>query len=100
LVDLVKYRESLQELWQEERFRPVLAYLSMCRQGAYEKICGIDFSKPAEDVKIQTANGVQLLQTYTSLLELPSMLKSLEEQQVKNEQAKIALVNNQEGGKL
>jgi len=77
--DLLPYRKSLQELWEREEFQPVLAYLSRVRQEAYEAMCALNLLDSDEVIAAKTRIQVTQLKSFNSVLQLPQVLKEIED---------------------
>ena len=84
VADLIPHRKFLQELWAREEFQPVLAYLSRMRQEAYEALCAINLQDSSEEIAAKTRVYVTQLKAFNSTLQLPQVLKEIED---RNERA-------------
>jgi len=100
VADLIPHRKFLQELWAREEFQPVLAYLSRMRQEAFDSFVAIDFTKPAEEVKTLAAMYVMQLKSFSTMAQLPNLLKQLEYTDEERAAKVVAMKNSQEGGEL
>jgi hypothetical protein len=83
-----------------EEFQPVLAYLSRMRQEAFDSLVAIDLTKPAEEVKTQTAVYIMQLKCYSNIQLLPELLKQLEYTDAQRAAKVVQMKSSQEGGEL
>jgi len=70
------------------------------RQEAFDSFVAIDFTKPAEEVKTQAAMYVMQLKSFSTMAQLPELLKQLEYTDERREAKIVQMKNSQEGGKL
>ena len=78
----------------------MLAYLSRMRQEAFDSFVAIDFTKPAEEVKTLAAMYVMQLKSFSTVAQLPNLLKQFEYTNEERAAKVVAMKNSQEGGEL
>jgi hypothetical protein len=70
------------------------------RQEAFDNFVAIDFTKPAEEVKTQAAMYVMQLKSFSTMAQLPELLKQLEYTDEQRAAKLVQMKNSQEGGEL
>ena len=82
LEDLIPYKDSLKELWQEERFQPVLAFLSSLGKEQYDTLLSVPSYINTESTKTLLTMAVASARAniLNVLVILPEAIRRVEKQ--------------------
>ena len=98
--DLIPYHKSLKELWDKEEFQPVLGLLSSLKEEAIVGLRVLDLKLSAEEVKTHAAILKTQLNLANMFLQLPAVVKEVEQNIEAQKNKVVAFKNSQEGGEL
>jgi hypothetical protein len=99
--DLIPYRASLKELWGREEFQPVVALFSSMRDEAIMGVRTLGIIGATPHDVIATASQLKTQLNLTNmLLELPAVIKEMEDRLAQVEMKKGRMREAQEGATI
>ena len=98
--ELIPYKASLQELWGQEEFQPVLALLRGMKEEAVMNVRTIqDFDTP-DGIKTHALKAKFMLNLTSMLIELPSYIQKAQDDINASQNKAAAMKSATEGGSI
>lgn len=98
--DLIPYRQSLLELWGKEEFQPVLSLLSSLKEEGVTFLRTTKVDAPEAELRARVATIKTQINLAGMFLELPAVVKEVEEQLERNANKLTQIKEAQEGGEI